>query len=59
MAEITVLDCILVALTLTDEVEGNLHLLRESQRLYLDGLRLSLLWTALRFHADAERHLGN
>lgn len=59
MAEITVLDSILVAIALTDEVQGNLHLLCESQRLYLDGLRLSLLWTAFRFHADAERHLGN
>ena len=54
VAEVTVLDTIFVAFTLTGEVENNLHLLRKSQRFYLDGLRLALLWTALRCHADGK-----
>ena len=57
-AERTVLDAVLVALTLTDEVEGDLHLLGESQGLYLDGLRLALFRTALGRHADAKHDLG-
>ena len=58
MAEFTVLDAVLVAFTLTDEVEGNLHLLCESQGLDLDGFRLALLGTALRCHNDAKHDLG-
>lgn len=54
VAEVTVLDTILVTFTLTDKIESNLHLLCKSQWLYLDGLRLALLWTALRCHADGK-----
>lgn len=57
MAEFTVLDAFLVAFTLTDEVEGDLHLLRESQGLYLDGLGLALFWTTLRCHTNAKSDL--
>ena len=57
VAEVTVLDALLVALTLTDEVEDDLHLLCESQRLYLNGLRLALFGTALRCHADGKQYL--
>lgn len=57
VAEVTVHDAVLVALTLTDEVEDDLHLLCESQGLYLDRLRLALLWTGLGCHTDAEYHL--
>lgn len=53
----TVLDTKLLAFTLTDEFKGNLHLLCESQRLYLNGLRFALFWTALRFHTDIKRDL--
>lgn len=58
VAERTVLDTLLVAFTLTDEVERDLHLLCESQGLYLDGLGLALFGTALRCHADGEHDLG-
>lgn len=58
VAEWTVLDTVLVAFTLTDEVEGNLHLLCESQGLYLDGLGLPLFWTALRSHTDGKCDLA-
>lgn len=54
VAELTVLDTIFVAFTLTDEVEGNLHLLCESQGFYFDGLRLAFFRAALRCHTDAE-----
>lgn len=53
----TVLDTLLVTFTFTDEVEGNLHFLCESQGLYLNGLRLALFWTALRCHTDAKHDL--
>jgi len=39
----TFLDASLVAFTLTDKVEDNLHLLSESQRLYLNDLSLGLV----------------
>lgn len=58
VAERTVLHAVLVAFTLTDEVEGNLHLLCESQGLDLDGLRFAFFRTALRGHADAKCDLG-
>ena len=58
VAEWTVLDTVLVAFALTNEVEGDLHLLRKSQGLYLDDLRLALFRTALRCHTDAKHHLG-
>jgi len=58
VAERTVLDAVLVAVTLADEVEDNLHLLRKSQGLYLDDLRLALFRTALGRHTDAEQDLG-
>ncbi len=54
VAELTVLDTFLVALTLTDEVEGNLHFLSESKGLYLNGLWLAFFRTALRCHTDAK-----
>lgn len=57
VAEFTVLDTLLAAFTFTDEAEGNLHFLRESQGLYLNGLRLALFWTAVRCHTDAEHDL--
>lgn len=58
VAELTVLDTFLVALTLADKVEGYLHLLCKSQGLYLNGLRFALFRTALRYHTDAKRDLG-
>ncbi len=59
MAELTVLDTFLMAFTLTDEVEDNLHLLRKSQGLYFNGLRLACLFrTALRCHTNGKHHLG-
>lgn len=58
VAELTVLDAVLVAVTLADEFEGNLHLLCKSQGLYLDGVRLALFRAALRCHTDVERDLG-
>lgn len=57
VAILTVLDTVLLAFTLTDEVEGNLHLLCESQGLYLNGLSFALFWTALRCHTDIKRDL--
>lgn len=58
VAKRTVLNSLLVAFTLTDEVEGNLHLLCESQGLDLDGLRFAFFRTALRGHTDAKCNLG-
>lgn len=46
-------------MTVTDEVEDNLHLLCESQGLYLDGLTLAFIWTALRCHSDVKVDLNN
>lgn len=54
MAEWTVLNSSLVAFTLTDEVQRNLHFFCEAQRLYLNGFGLAIFWTALRSHTDAE-----
>lgn len=48
----------LVAFTLADEPEDDLHLLREAQWLDLDGLRLALLGTFVCRDADVEGHLG-
>lgn len=58
MAEVAVLDAVLVALALADEVEDDLHLLRKSQGFDLDDLRFAFFGAALRCHADAERDLG-
>lgn len=57
-ADWTVLDAVLVALTLTDEFEDDLHLLCKSQGLDFNDLRLALFGTALRCHTDAKRDLG-
>ena len=45
------------AAAVTDEVQRDLHLLVEAQRLDLNGLRLALLGTARGCHVDGERHL--
>lgn len=58
MAEVTVLDAVLVALALADEVEDDFHLLRKSQRFDLDDLSFAFFGAALRCHADVERDLG-
>lgn len=57
VALLTVLNAIFVAFTLTDEVEGNLHLLCKSQGLDFNDLRLVLFGTALRCHTDAKHDL--
>ena len=56
----TVLNAVLVAFTFTDEVQGNLHFLREAQGLDLNGLRLAIFFfrTALRSHTNAEHDLS-
>lgn len=46
-----------MTVALTDEVEGNLHLLGESQGLYLDDLRLAFVWATLRGDADVKMDL--
>lgn len=48
-----------LALALADEVEGNLHLLREPQGLYLDRLGRAFVWTALRCHTNAKLDLND
>lgn len=57
----TLCDTLLMAFALTDKVEHDLHLLSESQGLYLNGLYLgvshSVFWTALRCHTDGEHDL--
>lgn len=58
MAKVTVVDAVLVALALADEVEDDFHLLCKSQGFDLDGLRLASFGAALRCHTDAERDLG-
>lgn len=58
VAELTVIDTILVAFALTDKVEGDLHLLCKSQGLYLNDLGLASFWAALRCHTDAKHDLG-
>ena len=57
VAEFTVLDALLLAFTVTDEVECNLHFLCESQGLYFNGLRLAFFWTALGCHTDVKHDL--
>lgn len=59
MAEVTVLDAVLVALALADEVEDDFHLLCKSKGFDLDGLRLAFFGAALRCHADVECDLGD
>lgn len=58
VAEFAVLDTVFVAFAFTYEIESNLHLLCESQRFYLDGLRLAFLRTAFSCHTDSECDLA-
>ena len=53
----TVFNAVLVAFTLTDEIQGNLDFFREPQRLYLNGLRFAVFRTALRCDANVEHDL--
>lgn len=56
-ADLAVVDGFTVAVALADEVEDNLHLLCESQGLYLDNLRIGFVWTTFRGDADVKMDL--